>query len=290
MKKLGIASALLLASASAQAGIVDLFTDPALGQGVTDNQNGLGVVSTDAFNESGAFPTVLGGYRDLYVDAASGATDINTDGLCNGFDACSRLSVFNGVLSFSNDAATGVIGQGEVQWDGNDNSSALTFGNYSENFYFQDGCPVTGCDAFQFDVIFADTGFLFTIGIYTDGNGAGDSWTEVDLLSSGSAGTQSLPFALFDFANTAVCGVPNPVPGVAEIRCGTNSVDLTNVSAMRLILNGANAAAGVTRGAAVDLSIGAITKVPEPATLALLGAGLMAGGLARARRAKKSAA
>jgi len=271
----GGALAALTLSLNAQAFVIDLFTDPAL-QTVSDVVNGAG----GTFNQSpGPHASIVGGYRDLFVDAISGAVDQPVaNGVCDPGDACSELTVAGGVLSFSNDSPS-VNGVAEVQWDGNDNSSTLDYtGLGGLDFVDQVGCPPGGCDRFTFNVLAADLGFNFAVGVYTDST----HFTEFNLVSDGSTGVDTLFFA--DFTDPFNCGLV--VPGVINsVTCGAGGVvDFTDVGAMRLVLNTQDP--GI---AAVDLAIEGITKtgIPEPGTLALLGAGFAAAGrLARRRRRK----
>ena len=259
---------------NAQADFIDLFVDGF--QSVSDVTDGLEGDDPENFDEVGDFPaTILGGFRDIKVDVISGGVDNNGNNRCNVGDACTTMTVSNGSLTFNND--TGVAGIGIVQWDGDDDSSNLTIDSsatgFHEDFVNQEGCGV-GCDRFEVEVLAADQGFVFTIGIYTDAT----HWTEFDLVSSGDTGIQTFLFS--DFENLALCGADfSGVPGIEAMRCGGGgTVDFNDVNAMQLILN-------VDGGTvAVDLRIGAVTKVPEPGVLALLGLGLAAGGLLRRRR------
>lgn len=275
--KLISAFAMLLISMSASANIIDLFTAPAGGQVVSDVVNG----GTGDFNEADdtdAPGSIIGGYRDLIANAVSGANDVNNDTICDNIDSCTTLSVFNGVLTLNND--TGVNGYGEVQWDGNDNSAAFDpTGLDGANLVNQEGCPASGCTQFTFEVLAADQGFNFTIAVYTDAT----AFTEFNLVSTGATGPDSFLFS--DFENAALCGLGSGViPGVNSVTCGsgnTTPVDMTNVGGMFVRLNTQNP--GTT---AVDLAIGAITKVPEPGLLALLGMAFAAAGVARRRKSK----
>ena len=273
-------------SMSASASIVDLFTDPAGGQVVSDDTNGADADNAANFSESGSFASIIGGYRDLKADALSGASDT---GACDTGDDCTVLRVLNGRLTFNND--TGVTGTGIVQWDGQDNSSELNHGGLNnENLYTQEGCG-EGCDAFVFTVYQSDQDFPFLIGIYTDEN----TFTEFLLAANaanedeGTDYTSVLDFAFFENAQAlGLCdAAPGDLPaGVLDVNCGTSGdADLSNVGAMQVVLN-----AGDAPTVAVDLEIGSITKtgVPEPGMIALLGLGFAAGGLVRARRRKSS--
>ncbi len=273
--KLAALSGAFLISGSAGANVIDLFTDPVGGQVVSDVVNGGNADNTQNFSEVGNFPaSIIGGYRDIKVDAISGANDGNSNGICETGDDCTVMNVGSGTLTFNND--TGVVGEGLVQWDGQDNSSDLnTTGLGGLNLINQPGCPASGCTDFVFEVLNADQGFEFQVGVWSNSS----KFTNFILESDGTAGTNLLPFA--NFQNASLCGAVNPFPGVKKIECGSGDsapVNLTDVGAIQVLLN----TAGTT---AVDLRIGAIQKVPEPSVLALLGIGFLAtGGIFRRKQ------
>lgn len=261
-------------SGAASANIIDLFVDPATGQVVSDVTNGADADSPTNFSEAGSFTSIVGGYRDLKADTISGGIDVLGNGVLDVGDSGTVLRVFDGNLTFNND--TGVVGTGTVQWDGQDNSSDLdTTGLAGLDFINQEGCPTGGCDRFVFEVIQADQGFNFDVGVWTDDT----HFTLFRLISDGTAGISTFLFS--DFTNAALCGETNVSPFIASVTCGAAGVvDFANVGAMQVVLNSGT---GTT---AVDLEIGAVTKqgVPEPATLALLGIGLAGLGMARRKQ------
>lgn len=276
---------MLALSMNANAVVVDLFEDPPAGQGVADpGGNPLG--KTDS---TGPYSTIVGGYRNIGVRAISGGKDNNGNKDCDkpaigASDLCSSMSIFDGTLNFSNDpGAPGVTGIGIVEWnsqalavdtvDGTPNINTTTF-----DLINQEGCN-DGCDAFTFDVTFADLDFVFTLGAYTDAS----NFTKLTIQSEGT-GSFSIPFAAF--TSPVLCGA-GPSENILSVACGAgNSVaDFTQVGSLLLSLNipfGADPAA-----AAIDITLGKIektpTNVPVPATLVLMGLGLAAGGLVRRR-------
>lgn len=285
MKILKIATAstlLALGMGSANATIIDLFTEPAGGQFVNDVQAGV----NPKHSWASGLGTTIGGSRDLIVDAIANTVDNGVANVCDGGDQCSRLSVAGGQLSFSNDTGInpGVIGHAEVQWDGDDRSANFDIDNglNGADLVDQVGCPVAGCDTFVFEVLTADDGFNFSVEVFTDAN----NWTVVQLLSDGLPGISTLPFDFFQDVNNCGAGVL-PV-GVLSVTCGngdTQPAMFTSVNAMRVRIN------TISNVAQIDLGIGSITKTaPEPQVLALMGLGLLGVVAGVRRRSGKTAA
>jgi hypothetical protein len=262
-------------SASAQANIIDLFDDPALpsAQFVRDT-NGVQIWIEYDGNPPPS-PTIIGGSRDLIIQATEGFIPANPDPLVfPGVGA--SLGVIGGQLRYSNDVA--VKSNAEVQWDGDDDSPALTFDTMLVNLVNQPGCPATGCNTFIADVIEADLGFTFTLGVYTDAN----NWSTLTATSQGvdvNVGELAVfPYEWFLLADGDynLAGLPFTI--FSSNPLANEDVDFTEIRALNLKLTGVSAN--------VDLRIDSVTKtkIPEPGTLALLGIGILAGGMAGRRR------
>jgi hypothetical protein len=253
-------------SSGANALIVDLFsTNQGPHSDTTPTAGDTGVVITGGVGSSvGALdPTILGGNRDLYVSLLDNG-GVNTREV--------SIGVAGGVLDFSVDTLT--RGRGQIQWDGAENTEAIDFTGLG-------GINFGTAGSFELGILFSDGGFNFEITIYTDAA----NFTRISFVSTAHATPTTTFIPLAAFGNPALCGSVNPAPGVLSVTCGAGNAtaDLANVGALVVDLDRFG---GTT---AIDLTLDSIiTTVPEPGSVALLGAGLL-GLFGLGRRFKKLA-
>nr|WP_086939721.1 PEP-CTERM sorting domain-containing protein [Thaumasiovibrio occultus] len=187
-------------------------------------------------------------------DSASvlgGERDLYVKLLQSGFNPATgvNMTVSAGTLTY--ETGSGAIAMGKIQYDGDDNDA--------------DNLDVTGLgsvdlaalgNSFVLDIFEADLGFSYSIGVWSNG-GAVSAVNEY--VANGTNVPTSRAFSFADFAG----------------------VDFTSVSAIEFIIN----TKGLAGQNSIDFTVDSI-KVPEPATIALFGMGLMGLGYTRRRKAK----
>jgi hypothetical protein len=160
------------------------------------------------------------------------------------------LSVAAGSLSYG--TGSGVVAEGKIQYDGDDNDAE----NIDIDGLGSVDLTANGGDAFLLDVIDTDLGFTFGVQIWSNA-GADTAFFEYT-ASGATSGLAALAFS--DFVG----------------------VDFTDVSAIEFTIN----TQGQAGQADIDFSIGSVVSVPEPASIAFFGAGLLGLGLLRRRKSQ----
>lgn len=284
LKKTLLAAALLSTlglGTSANANIVDLFSDPAdattqkvidatIGGGGCAVGSGAGAVASGSgcFQEYGPGTNILGNYRDIYVESVSVTPPLAPS---------TSMYAGGGALNFS--ASAGTNGYGKVQWDGADASASLkTDGLGGADLVNQLGCG-PGCAQFVADVLIADQAFEYKITVY-DMDGSAATLKADTLFPVGSSTLSTYQFSWFNLGDGTyfIDGLPFKIENT--IAGTTAGIDFTKIGALQFEIN--------TNGTiAVDLALASITKepLPEPGALALVGVGLLAaGGVGRRRK------
>jgi len=191
---------------------------------------------------------IIGGCRDIYVEKFGAAVDDDTPG----FPGLGVSAFVNaGRLAYSQD--TGQRGIGIVRWDGANNFAGITVDGLG-------GIDLTSGNVVgvRFQVLSADLNFPFTLQAWTDPTNT-NTWVMSEVTVNASAGPGNYDVFFGGFAGA----------------------DFSRVGALQLVLNN-----GLIND--IDIQIDIIQNIPEPGTLALVGATLLGLGAARRRAAKKA--
>ncbi len=191
---------------------------------------------------------IIGGCRDMYITKTGNLAD---DGIGLGVSAF----VSGGRMGYSQD--TGQAGVGVVRWDGANAAQAIDTGGLG-------GLDLTAgaVVGIRVQVLSADLGFPMTFQTWLDGDNDNtfSLFSATQVASSGPG--------MYDFLFTNFAGGP------------AADFSFSRVGAIQLVLNN-----GQIND--IDIQIDIIQNIPEPGTLALVGATLLGLGAAR-RRAKKA--
>lgn len=264
------ATAMLSIGSVAHAGIIiDLFE----GSGATRQTAATSTEGATAYSQVGPRANVIGQYRDISITkTADSDTDQN--------DGESRLSAGAGTLQLDN--ATGNRSVGLVTWDGINDVQANNPGtDNGVDTTGLGGIDLTfgGANALEASVRSADLGFDYKIRVW-------------DMLGNKSTLSASVQFAVvptdgifadyqFSWFNqgTGDYVAPSPFGPFFYSILNEGTVDFTQIGALQLELSN-------TSVDSIDLGLGLVRAIPEPGTLALVGAALF--GVAAVGRRRKA--
>lgn len=253
---------------AAQASVVidDFDVNQGVGQLSDSSADGSGVYNS----VTGPTSSILGGERDMFISALT----------ADGFGAGVSTNVSGGLLKYSTD--TGASGRSILKWDGVNGVAGVSTGSEVDYLATLNPTGLGGLNlaasgsGFKIKVKESDLGFDFAITVYTDAT----HWTT--LVLSSEAHHNFLPDNTpIDFAD--FFGAANEVgtilsSGALRFTGTGGSADMSSVGAILATINFTGSEAEI------DLQIGDVRTVPEPTSIALFGAALLAMGAVRRRK------
>ena len=225
------------------------FATPLL---IDDFTAGDGPITDSVVDGAGVVSSTLGGMltgeRDIYVELLSSDGGLVTEAVAG---------VGGGMFEFSTTSGEG--GTSKIQWDGADGGGAITSAVGSGillDLITDDYTSGAMNNAFEVFIEFADAGFTFLINTWDVG---GVGFNSASFVSVGGTDyTETLSFGDAQFAG----------------------VNFAAIDAMEIVIDPAGAFTSL------DLSLGNVQTVPEPAPLAAIGLGLLAMGWVKRKAAK----